>query len=193
MRSVLTPDQVQTLTQADDDVAGAKSERFAFQLARTRCKELEWSEMTAPEEVPTDERLVKAALSGNDEAFTELVRRHKRKVFTIVARFVRNTCELDDVCQESWARTSLPSRNRVVHSQERRRKASRSRVQSTVRTLRLHGSESIHLLTRIPGPSRVAASCPAHGQPPTGNQERGVQRRTAEERAGWASQGGPWR
>lgn len=100
MRSVLTPDQIQTLTQADDDVAGAKSERFAFQLARTRCKELEWSEMTAPEEVPTDERLVKAALSGNDEAFTELVRRHKRKVFTIVARFVRNTCELDDVCQE---------------------------------------------------------------------------------------------
>lgn len=56
--------------------------------------------MTAPEEVPGDESLVGASLSGDDEAFAELVRRHKRKVFAIVARFVRNTDELDDVCQE---------------------------------------------------------------------------------------------
>jgi RNA polymerase sigma-70 factor (ECF subfamily) len=56
--------------------------------------------MKAPVEVLTDERLVKAAVSGDDEAFTELVRRHKRKVFNMVARFVRNKYELDDVCQE---------------------------------------------------------------------------------------------
>ena len=51
-------------------------------------------------EVLNDELLVTAALSGDDEAFSELVRRHKRKVFTIVARFMRNDMEIDDVCQE---------------------------------------------------------------------------------------------
>ena len=56
--------------------------------------------MTAPTEVSTDERLIKAAVAGDDEAFTELVRRHKRKVFHIVARFARNNSELDDICQE---------------------------------------------------------------------------------------------
>ena len=56
--------------------------------------------MNAPIEGPTDERLIEVAISGDDEAFTELVRRHKRKVFRIVARFVRNDLELDDICQE---------------------------------------------------------------------------------------------
>jgi RNA polymerase sigma-70 factor (ECF subfamily) len=56
--------------------------------------------MSAPREVPTDESLIKAALSGDDEAFSELVLRHKRKVFTIVARYARNNGELDDICQE---------------------------------------------------------------------------------------------
>lgn len=56
--------------------------------------------MTAPEEAPADELLVRAALAGDDEAFTELVRRHKRRVFSIVAKFVRNNYELDDICQE---------------------------------------------------------------------------------------------
>lgn len=56
--------------------------------------------MSAPEEAPTDERLIKAALSGDEEAFAELVQRHKRKVFNMVARFVRTNYELDDICQE---------------------------------------------------------------------------------------------
>jgi len=56
--------------------------------------------MTAPSGAPTDEGLIKTALCGDDEAFAELVRRHKRKVFTIVARYARNDGELDDVCQE---------------------------------------------------------------------------------------------
>lgn len=56
--------------------------------------------MSAPIETPTDDRLIEATISGDDEAFTELVRRHKRKVFRIVARFVRNDLELDDICQE---------------------------------------------------------------------------------------------
>jgi len=85
-------------------MASAQACCYVFQVARTGHKALQWSEMTAPEEMPTDERLVKAALSGDDEAFTELVRRHKRKVFTIVAKFVRNTGELDDVCQEIFVK-----------------------------------------------------------------------------------------
>ncbi len=56
--------------------------------------------MSAPIETPTDERLIEASISGDDEAFTELVRRHKHKVFRIAARFVRNDLELDDICQE---------------------------------------------------------------------------------------------
>ncbi|MGO9953288.1 MAG: RNA polymerase sigma factor [Dissulfurispiraceae bacterium] len=58
--------------------------------------------MNAPEQVPTDERLVKAALSGDDDAFSELVRRHKQKVFRLAARFVRDSEELDDICQEAF-------------------------------------------------------------------------------------------
>lgn len=58
--------------------------------------------MNAPEQVPTDERLVKDAISGDDEAFTELVRRHKQKVFRLAARFVRDSEELDDICQEAF-------------------------------------------------------------------------------------------
>lgn len=51
-------------------------------------------------DAPTDERLIQATLAGDDEAFAELVRRHKGKVFGIAARFARNDHELDDVCQE---------------------------------------------------------------------------------------------
>ncbi len=58
--------------------------------------------MTASEEEPSDERLVRATLGGDDEAFTELVRRYKKRVFNIVAKFVRNNHELDDVCQETF-------------------------------------------------------------------------------------------
>jgi len=56
--------------------------------------------MNGSVEEPTDERLVKEALSGDDEAFSELVRRHKRRVFGTVARYVRSREELDDVAQE---------------------------------------------------------------------------------------------
>lgn len=58
--------------------------------------------MTAPDVVPTDERLVDAALSGDDGAFTELVQRHKKKVFSIVAKFAGNSYDLDDICQETF-------------------------------------------------------------------------------------------
>jgi RNA polymerase sigma-70 factor (ECF subfamily) len=58
--------------------------------------------MNAPEQVPNDERLIKAVLAGDDEAFSELVRRYKQKVFRLAARFVRDNDELDDICQEAF-------------------------------------------------------------------------------------------
>ena len=49
---------------------------------------------------PADERLVKDALAGDDGAFVHLVRRYKRKVFALAARFSRDADELDDICQD---------------------------------------------------------------------------------------------
>jgi len=49
---------------------------------------------------PTDESLVKAACGGDEEAFARLVGRHKRRVFTLAARFARDADELDDLCQD---------------------------------------------------------------------------------------------
>ncbi|WP_420265347.1 RNA polymerase sigma factor [Candidatus Magnetominusculus dajiuhuensis] len=43
---------------------------------------------------------INAVLAGDEEAFNELVRRYKRKVFKITARFTRDQFELDDICQE---------------------------------------------------------------------------------------------
>lgn len=49
---------------------------------------------------PSDERLIKAAIAGDDGAFALLVSRHKRRVFAIAARFARDGDELEDICQE---------------------------------------------------------------------------------------------
>ncbi len=48
----------------------------------------------------TDESLVEAAKSGGDEAFAELVRRHKRKVLRLASRFAGDRGELDDISQD---------------------------------------------------------------------------------------------
>jgi RNA polymerase sigma-70 factor (ECF subfamily) len=48
----------------------------------------------------SDERLIKAALDGDDEAFIRLVGKHKRRIIGLVARFSQMREELDDVCQE---------------------------------------------------------------------------------------------
>jgi len=60
--------------------------------------------MSAAIDEPTDERLIQSTLAGDDEAFAELVRRHKRKVFATAARFARNDHELDDICQEIFVK-----------------------------------------------------------------------------------------
>src|SRR5437879_11776946 len=60
--------------------------------------------MSAQTDEPTDERLIQSTLAGDDEAFAELVRRHKRKIFGIAARFARNDAELNDICQEIFVK-----------------------------------------------------------------------------------------
>ena len=47
-----------------------------------------------------DEQLVEAALAGDDDAFAELARRHKSRVFGVAARFARDAAELEDICQD---------------------------------------------------------------------------------------------
>ena len=51
-----------------------------------------------------DAALVAATLAGDDEAFAELVRRHKQRVFATASRFARDAHQLDDLCQEVFLR-----------------------------------------------------------------------------------------
>jgi RNA polymerase sigma-70 factor (ECF subfamily) len=51
-----------------------------------------------------DEHLVQATLRGDDGAFAELIRRHKRRVFTTATRFARNDHQLEDIAQEVFIR-----------------------------------------------------------------------------------------
>jgi RNA polymerase sigma-70 factor (ECF subfamily) len=54
--------------------------------------------------VSTDDQLARAASTGDDDAFAELVRRHKGKVFGIASRFARGDHSLEDLCQEIFIR-----------------------------------------------------------------------------------------
>jgi RNA polymerase sigma-70 factor, ECF subfamily len=60
--------------------------------------------MSASLDEPTDQRLIQSTLEGDDEAFAELVRRHKRRVFGIAVRFAHNDHDLDDICQEIFVK-----------------------------------------------------------------------------------------
>jgi RNA polymerase sigma-70 factor (ECF subfamily) len=53
---------------------------------------------------PNDETLVHAVLDGDDDSFTELVRRHKRRIFAMGARFARDDGQLEDISQEIFIR-----------------------------------------------------------------------------------------
>lgn len=57
----------------------------------------------APAE-PTDEDLIASTLAGDDEAFAALVRRHKRRIIFLAARFARNDHERDDIAQEAFVK-----------------------------------------------------------------------------------------
>jgi RNA polymerase sigma-70 factor (ECF subfamily) len=60
--------------------------------------------MPEPPAAPADETLVAETLAGDDDAFAELVRRHKRRVFGTASRFARDAHQLDDIAQEVFLR-----------------------------------------------------------------------------------------
>ncbi len=58
-----------------------------------------------PDPAPAaDESLVAATLRGDDDAFAEIVRRYKPRVFASAARFARDDHQIDDIAQEVFVR-----------------------------------------------------------------------------------------
>ena len=55
----------------------------------------------------TDAELVRQALSGAEQAFSELVRRYKHSVYGVVLSFVRDFDAAEDIAQESFLRAFL--------------------------------------------------------------------------------------
>lgn len=49
---------------------------------------------------PSDESLIRDVCAGNKDSFIHLVRRYKRRVFGLAARFARDADDLDDICQD---------------------------------------------------------------------------------------------
>jgi RNA polymerase sigma-70 factor (ECF subfamily) len=47
-----------------------------------------------------DEIIISDVIAGNSGAFVQLVNRYKRKIFTMAARFARDSDDLDDICQD---------------------------------------------------------------------------------------------
>lgn len=48
----------------------------------------------------SDDQWIAAALGGDEQAFANLVVRHKSRVFTLVSRFAGNVADLEDICQD---------------------------------------------------------------------------------------------
>jgi RNA polymerase sigma-70 factor (ECF subfamily) len=51
---------------------------------------------------PTDEALVRQAQRGDRDAFDELVRRHRDRVYAVVLRLTRNADDAEDALQETF-------------------------------------------------------------------------------------------
>ena len=54
--------------------------------------------------VSADDHLVQAACAGNPDAFTEIIARHKGRVFGMAAKYARNHHELEDLAQDIFIR-----------------------------------------------------------------------------------------
>ncbi len=54
--------------------------------------------------VSADDYLVQAACAGNADAFTEIIARHKGRVFGMAAKYARNHHELEDLAQDIFIR-----------------------------------------------------------------------------------------
>ena len=54
--------------------------------------------------VSADDHLVQAACAGNADAFSEIIARHKSRVFSMAAKYARNHHELEDLAQDIFIR-----------------------------------------------------------------------------------------
>lgn len=62
----------------------------------------------------SDDSLVELSLSGNDEAFENLVHRYKRRVFAIAKHFFRQPETVEDIAQETFTKAYF-----ALHSYQR--------------------------------------------------------------------------
>lgn len=80
--------------------------------------------MTSAPSERDDAALVDAALSGEDRAFTELMRRHKETIYRFVRRYVGDASEAYDLVQETfvaaWSALSSYDSNRPMPAWLRR-------------------------------------------------------------------------
>ena len=80
--------------------------------------------MTSAPSERNDAALVAAALSGEDRAFTELMRRHKETIYRFVRRYVGDASEAYDLVQETfvaaWSALSSYDSNRSMSAWLRR-------------------------------------------------------------------------
>ena len=103
MRYLLTLDAGCLFGETGCDIIRSAIECFMSRLSDQNIKAAHWGEMIDADDTST-EFLIKAVLSGDDDAFAELIRRYKRKIFLIVAKFARDDDELDDVSQEIFVK-----------------------------------------------------------------------------------------
>ncbi|RYU74526.1 RNA polymerase sigma factor [Hymenobacter persicinus] len=54
-----------------------------------------------------DFQLIRTALQGDEKAYAELVRLHRRTVFRLIQKMVRSTDDADDLTQETFAKAFL--------------------------------------------------------------------------------------
>ena len=57
---------------------------------------------TVPAIPPLEARLVAASRSGDRDAFSDLVRRHERRVFRLAGRFFHQRADVEDAAQETF-------------------------------------------------------------------------------------------
>ncbi len=71
-------------------------------LQETRAGKLGWKSGMSGVEESTDQQLVDQVMAGNKNAFNLLVMRYQHRVAALIARFVQDPREVEDVAQEAF-------------------------------------------------------------------------------------------
>ena len=71
-------------------------------VAETRADKLDWKSGMSGVEENTDQQLVDQVIAGNKNAFNLLVMRYQHRVAALIARFVQDPQEVEDVAQEAF-------------------------------------------------------------------------------------------